>query len=75
MRWFDTHEKVFIPFSNITHITKKVTEEISQKHLKSFLKTTLQLAKLPIEKNTKVFYSFIKETNLYEIYIYLQLHC
>jgi hypothetical protein len=74
MKWFDTPEKVFIPFSNITHITKKVTEEISQKHLNSFLKTTLQLAKLPLKKDTKVFYSFIKETNLYEIYIFSTPH-
>jgi len=74
MRWFDTPEKAFIPFSNIKHITKKVTEEISQKHLKSFLQTTLQLAKLPIEKDTKVFYSFIKETNIYEIYFFSTPH-
>lgn len=59
-----------IPLSNLSHVTKKVTEEISQKHLKSFFQTALIQANLKIEKNTKVFYSFIKEVNLYEIYIF-----
>jgi hypothetical protein len=70
MKLSSTLTSQLVLFSNTKHITKKVTEEISQKNLKSFLKTALFHEHYPITKNTKIFYSYIKETNLYEIYIF-----
>lgn len=70
MRRFDASKKVLIPFSHITHISKKVTEQISPKYLPSFLKTLILQKNILIPKNTKIFYSFIKEANIYEIYLF-----
>ncbi len=70
MKLFHNTNLQLLSFSNFTHITKKVTEEISDKHLKSFFQTALAQANFPIEKNTKVFYSFMKQSSSYEIYFF-----
>jgi len=63
-----------IPFSNITRITKNVTEQISQKYLKSFLITTINQENLPKTKTSKIIYQFIEKSNSYEIYLFQTKH-
>ena len=70
MRGFNTNQKVLIPYTNITHISKKVTEPISSKYLQSFLLTTALQENYPITSNSKVIYHFIQKVNIYEIYIF-----
>jgi len=70
VKWLNTSKKEFIPFSKITHISYKTQEEILPKHLNLFLKTTIAQLKKSISPNTQIFLSFIKETNLYEIYLF-----
>jgi len=70
MKLSSTLTSQLILFSNTKHITKKVTEEISQKNLKSFLKTALFHEHYPITKNTKIFYSYIEKSHIYEIYCF-----
>lgn len=57
-----------VKFQNISHFTKKVSEKITKKNLKSFLKTALLQENYKISHHTKIVYNFIEELNLYEIY-------
>lgn len=70
MKLFGSSTLQLIPFSNITHITKKVTEPILEKYLQSFLQTILIQANLTITKDSKVVYRFIEKSNHYEIYLF-----
>lgn len=64
-----TSHKALIPFSKITHISKQVTEEITQKNFKNFLQTTLTQENFELTQESYIFHYFIKEANQYEIYL------
>ncbi len=59
----------FINTSKIQIISIKVTEQITPQFLQEFLKTTLESNNILITNTTLVWYSFIEEIKLYEIYI------
>ncbi len=66
----ETSNKTLIPFSKIIHISKQVTEEITPKYFKNFLKTTLAQENISLSKESYIFNYFIKEANRYEIYLF-----
>lgn len=62
-------DKELISFENIKIISVDVTDIISPKYLKEFIKTSIDIEKVRLEPSSKVFISFIQEINRYEIYI------
>lgn len=59
-----------ISFEHIIHISQKTTEKITQKNLKSFLITSLEIHNYPKEFFNQIIYRYFPEKNIYEIYAY-----
>lgn len=70
MKWFNNVTPQIINFSNISQITKQVSEQIKQKYLHSFIKTAITQSNININKSTTVYFVFIPATNTYEIYLF-----
>lgn len=70
MKFFQPSAPEFIRFSQIIHITKKVSEPIKSKYLNSFLSTIIHKEEIKITKTTRVYLAFVENTNTYEIYIF-----
>lgn len=63
------HKKELYQESNLINISKNTSEEIEKRHLKDFFKTTITNSSHKITSKSKIFYSYFKESNLYEIYL------
>ncbi|MBI3873472.1 MAG: hypothetical protein HY307_00355 [Arcobacter sp.] len=70
MKWFNNVTPQIINFSNISHITKQVSEQIKQKYLHSFIRTVVKQSNINIDKSTTVYSVFTSSTNTYEIYLF-----
>lgn len=55
--------------NKIKNLSVHVTDEISPKYLKEFIKTSLEIENLSLNIQNKIFLSFIEEIQTYEIYI------
>lgn len=60
---------IILQLNEITNITIDTTTKISPKHIKSFLKTNIELNDITLDTEDRVFYRYISEVNIYEIYI------
>ena len=58
-----------ISLSNIKNISIQTSQKISSKYITKFIQTSLQLNDIILIENDKVFFSYIKESSIYEIYI------
>jgi hypothetical protein len=58
-----------ISYSKIKNISVQTTAKILNKHIKNFILSSLKLNNIIINKNDKIFFSYIKSANIYEIYI------
>ena len=59
--------------SNIQIVTINVTEKINTKFLNEFIATTLKTNQILCDDNTYIWYKFIEQINLYEIYVVYSL--
>jgi len=59
----------FVQISDIKVITKTTTEEIHKRYINDFLITLLEENDILISSNTFVRYNFLKNINLYEVYV------
>lgn len=70
MKWYKNSIPENIKFSQIINISKKVSERIKSKYLKHFLITTVSEKNIKIDNFTKIYFTFIIDTNIYEIYVF-----
>ncbi len=62
--------KNLILFSQITHISKDVTEEINSKYLKKFLESIFVQHNISIDNESQVYLYYAKDLKRYEIYLF-----
>jgi len=59
----------FISHPNIQNLRIQTTQKILPQNITKFIQSSLQLNDIILNKNDKIFYSFINECNVYELYI------
>jgi hypothetical protein len=60
---------LFIKTDDIKIISNEVTQEINPQYLDDFIKTTLKINNILINDELLIWHTFIKEVNIYKIYI------
>jgi hypothetical protein len=60
---------VYSPLNQQNFLEIEVTEKIKEKNLKKFINTSLKINNINIGKKDKVLVSYVKELNLYQIFI------
>ena len=58
-----------ISLQNIKNLSVQTSQKISKQNINNFISSYLQVNDIKIKEHDKIFYVYINEANIYEIYI------